>query len=105
MISLSDGVFRDSISKAPGPILVDFWAPWCKPCKDLLPILEEVEQVVPLLMVAKINIEENTVIATEYGVKSIPTLLLFNKGALVDSKTGFHDKQTILQWLGDAMGN
>ena len=81
-------------------VLVDFWAEWCGPCKQISPILEEIaEEKKDKLKVVKLNIDENHETPQNYGVRGIPTLLLFNNGKLIDSKVGSMPKSLLSEWI------
>ena len=83
-------------------ILADFWAPWCEPCKQLTPILLNIAQKnTEKITLVKINIDENPQTPQRYGVKGIPTLLLFKKGKLIDTKVGSLPKSSLETWLQD----
>ena len=87
IINVTDANFEDEVLKADGPVLVDYWAPWCGPCKQIAPILEEVSgEYVGKLKVAKINIDEIPETARKFGVRSIPTLTVFKNGAVEATK-------------------
>lgn len=93
-IAVTDNNFEEKVIKSATPVLVDFWAPWCSPCKVAGPILEEVsEEYKDKLTVAKINVDENPQSASKFRVMSIPTVILFNKGSEVERQVGFSGKQ------------
>jgi thioredoxin 1 len=98
MIELDAATFDEAI--AGGPLLVDFWAPWCRPCKALEPVLAELEAAVP---VAKLNVDDNPTIGARYDVLSIPTVILFAGGERVSSIVGVRPKSHFDQWLGEVL--
>ena len=88
--------FKDAIAAAATPVLVDFWAPWCGPCKMLAPILEELAtELAGKLTIYKVNVDDNGDIAAQYGIRAIPTLLLFKGGQLAEQIVGMMDKATL----------
>ena len=90
----------DEVLNSNKPILLDFWAEWCGPCKSLGPILEEISKdLKDKLQVVKVNLDENQDLAMKYSIRSIPTLLLFKKGELVDTKVGLLPKSDLVEWL------
>ena len=92
--------FDNEISSSNIPVLVDFWAEWCGPCKMLGPILEEISKdLKDKLQVVKVNLDENQDLAMKYSIRSIPTLLLFKDGQLLDTKVGFAPKTDLVEWL------
>ena len=100
LINITDEEFEDSILKNSGVCLVDFWAEWCGPCKQISPILEEIaSEENNDITIAKINIDENPRVATDYGIRSIPTMLLFSNGELKDTKVGVLPKQELNDWI------
>ena len=98
--NLSLDNFDNEVSSSNLPVLVDFWAEWCGPCKSLGPILEEISNDLEgKLKVAKVNLDENQDLAMKYSIRSIPTLLLFKEGKLIDTKVGLLPKSDLVEWL------
>jgi len=97
---VTDTSFDQDVLKASGPVLVDFWAEWCGPCKAIAPALEELAgELGDRVKVAKINIDENPKTPSEYGVRAIPTLMVFKDGQVVATKLGAMQKSQLLQWV------
>ncbi|MDA8352924.1 MAG: thioredoxin [Firmicutes bacterium] len=95
---VSDQSFSSDV--ASGTVLVDFWAPWCGPCKMIAPVLEEIDQELgEKVTIAKLNVDENPDTAGRYGVMSIPTLMIFKDGEVVDKLHGFQPKEQLIEWL------
>ena len=98
--NLDNETFENEISESKIPVLVDFWAEWCAPCKALSPILDEVSnELGGKIVVTKVNLDENQELAMKYSIRSIPTLLLFKNGELSDMKVGLPSKSDLLDWV------
>ena len=101
---LSDDEFDGAIAAGGQPILVDFWAEWCGPCKQLSPVLDEIAQEMEgKLTVAKVNIDQNPESPQKYGVRGIPTLILFKDGKPVATKVGSMPKSQLSEWLSSVV--
>jgi thioredoxin 1 len=99
-VKVTDESFETDVLKHGAPVLVDFWAEWCGPCKQIAPALEQIaSELEGQVRVAKVNIEESPTVPTRYGVKGIPTLMLFRDGHMTSMKVGAMPKQKILEWL------
>lgn len=100
IVHLTDATFEATIQQAEGIILVDFWAEWCGPCKMIAPILDEVaEEYDGKLTITKLNIDENPGTAPKYGIRGIPTLLLFKQGEVIATKVGALSKGQLKEFL------
>ena len=100
MRDISDAEFADFIKNSDKPVLVDFWAPWCAPCRGLLPIIEDIsKEMSDKISIAKINVDSFTSTAKQFSITSVPTLLLFKNGNLVTQKSGASTKTSLIEWI------
>ncbi|SDB69579.1 thioredoxin TrxA [Belnapia rosea] len=98
--AVTDDSFKQDVLDAPGPVLVDFWAEWCGPCRMVGPILDDIaREYEGKLTIAKVNIDENPMTPNEYAVRGIPTMLLFKDGKLLDTKVGALPKTALKDWI------
>ena len=101
---LTDAEFDSTIADSKGHVLVDFWAEWCGPCKQLSPILDEVSKDMgDKVTIAKVNIDDNPESPQKYGVRGIPTLILFKDGKPVATKVGAMPKSQLVDWLNSVV--
>jgi len=104
IINITNDNFESEVLKAEQPVLVDFWAEWCGPCKMIAPILEQVaDEYKGRLTLAKLDVEENQNIAMQYGVRSIPTLMLFKGGVVEAQHVGMLSKEQLSQLLEEKL--
>src|SRR5262249_38916684 len=100
---VTDDTFETSVLKASGPVLVDFWAEWCGPCKQIAPALEQIAQELEgQVTIAKLDIEDSPMTPGRYGVRGIPTMMIFKDGQMASMKVGAMPKEKILEWLAEA---
>ena len=102
-VAITDESFEKDVLQSGKPVLVDFWAEWCGPCKQIAPALEQIsEELGAQVTVAKLNIEDSPTTPSKYGVRGIPTMMLFKDGQMASMKVGAMPKQKIIEWLNEA---
>ncbi|MBA4752060.1 MAG: thioredoxin TrxA [Sphingopyxis sp.] len=102
--AITDASFQSDVLDSETPVLVDFWAEWCGPCKMIGPSLEEIsDELAGKVVIAKINIDENPDAPGKYGVRGIPTMILFKNGEIADTKVGAAPKSALKGWLEGAL--
>ena len=103
-VAIDDANFAEVVLQAKTPVLVDFWAPWCGPCRMVAPVVDELaEEYEGRVSFGKVNVDENSKIASQYGIMSIPTLILFKDGKPVSNIIGFRPKDELKQNLEAAL--
>lgn len=101
---VSDQSFEDDVLKSGAPVVVDFWAEWCGPCRMVAPILDEMSgEMGDKVKIVKLNVDENPETASKYGIMSIPTLLLFKDGKIASRQVGAVPKAKLVQWVNGAI--
>jgi len=99
-LDVAPGAFDEIVAESPVPVLVDFWAPWCGPCRAVAPVLEQLQdELTGRLKIVKVNVDENGEIAGALGIRSIPTLIVFKEGKAVEGAVGALSKQQMLEFL------
>ena len=102
---LTDSNFKQEVISSSTPVLVDFWAEWCAPCRALAPVVEKIAEAnTGRLKVGKLNVDENPETAQEYGIQGIPTLLLFKEGKLIHQMVGFQSQANIQRGIDETIG-
>ncbi|MCC6597896.1 MAG: thioredoxin [Alphaproteobacteria bacterium] len=103
-IAVTDSAFESEVLKSDKPVVVDFWAEWCGPCKVLSPIMDELAlEMNDKVKVVKVNIDESPEAPSKYGVRGIPTLMIFKNGQLVDTRVGNMPKSQLSEWIKGAV--
>jgi thioredoxin 1 len=103
-VKVTDATFRSDVVGASGPVVVDFWAEWCGPCKMIGPALEEIsDELEGQVKIVKLNVDENPGVAGAYGIRTIPTLMIFKGGKMATSKIGAAPKGELKKWIADAL--
>ena len=98
--SVNDANFAKEVINSEQPVMVDFWAEWCGPCKTLMPIVEEVaKEMVGKIKIVKVNIEEAPEVPTKFGLRGVPTLMIFKGGKVVDTRVGGLPKSQLIDWI------
>ena len=97
-LEFTDGTFKESVLQSDKPVLVDFWASWCGPCRMLSPVIEQLHnEFEGKALIGKVNVDNNQQVSAEYGIRSIPTVLIFKNGEVVDKIVGASPKETYIE--------
>lgn len=103
-VKATDDTFQTDVLQASGPVLVDFWAEWCGPCKQIGPALDDIaKEMGDKVRVVKVNIDESPMTPTQYGVRGIPTLMLFKNGKVASTRVGALPKGKIVEWIEETI--
>ena len=103
-VKITDESFETDVLQSGRPVLVDFWAEWCGPCRQIAPAIEALAAEVDTVTFAKLNIDENPESPSRFGVRGIPTLMLFKDGRLAGTKVGVQSKGQLLEWIRATLG-
>jgi len=102
--AVTDSSFDADVLKSTQPVVVDFWAEWCGPCRMIAPALEEISnEMAGKVKIVKLNVDENPAVAAQYGIRSIPTLMIFKAGELAAQKVGAASKNDLSKWIASAV--
>ena len=102
VMTVTDTSFEADVLNADTPVVVDFWAEWCGPCKQIAPVLEEISgEMEGKVAIAKINVDDNPNVAAKYGIRGLPTLMMFKGGELVAAKPGANAKGVYVNWINE----
>ena len=103
-VQISDSSFESDVLKSSKPVLVDFWAEWCGPCKQIGPLLDELStEMADKITIAKVNIDKNPMTPQKYGVRGIPTMIIFKDGKPIATKVGSLPKSKIAEWIASVV--
>ena len=103
--TITDASFTTDVLEADGPVLVDFWAPWCGPCKQIAPSLEAISQENSAIAITKMDIDENPDFPGKFGVRGVPTMMIFKDGEVLSTAVGARPKTAIEAWISETIGS
>ena len=99
---ITSSSFSAEVEQAEGVVLVDFWAPWCAPCRMMSPVIHEIAEEITDIKVCKVNVDDEFELASRFGIQGIPTLLFFNKGSVVNKSVGLIGKDEIIDLINES---